>query len=324
VTTLDLQEILRDSVLEIRGDGKAGGGLILAFQSLAKLLLQRPEIQLQEWPFFSSARRGAGIRSFLRVSSKPIQAACEVTRPSMTVLMDEAAARSADFAEGVPPGGTYVLNTRHSPEECARHFKLSGRVLTVPGDDLGRQHLKAAIGNASVYVAMATAVGGFARQQIIEGFLTALKARHIPEMILERNRQALEATFEAVRIGTFEECGPDDHRVRAFQGYGNLPVGAQTPLRLSLANRTSDYAPSGLRLRFEDPGDACTGCAHCIVNCPEGVILFEKHPERGVKVTGVEVTTYCKMCRECIAICPEDLFKDLPYEEKWAEEEALR
>ena len=37
---------------------------------------------------------------------------------------------------GVPEGGTFVLNTRRSPEECAKHYRLSGRVLTIAGDDL--------------------------------------------------------------------------------------------------------------------------------------------------------------------------------------------
>ena len=37
VQVVDLQETIRASVLEVRGDGKAGGGLVLAFQSLASL-----------------------------------------------------------------------------------------------------------------------------------------------------------------------------------------------------------------------------------------------------------------------------------------------
>jgi len=103
---LDPQKLLRESVLEVRGDGKAGGGLVLAFQTLAALLLGDPDLHVQEWPFFSSARRGACIRSFLRVSRRPVTAACEVTRPAMVLLMDEGAARTVDFAEGVPRGGT--------------------------------------------------------------------------------------------------------------------------------------------------------------------------------------------------------------------------
>lgn len=318
---LNPRDILEQSVLELRGDGKAGGGLVLAFQSLAALFSANPQIHVQEWPFFSSARRGANIRSFLRVSAKPIDVACEVTRPVVTLLMDEAAARSADFADGVPHGGTFVINTRRSPEECAKHFHLSGRVLTVPGDDIGTKHLKHAIGNVSAYVAMTEAIGGLSMDDVVGQFLAQLKKRRIPELLLERNREALHATKEAIRIGEFDEARPGDHSTTRFEGYGELPIGAQTRLRLSQNNKTFTFARSGFRLLFEDPNGACTGCSHCITNCPEGIIQFHPDAERGVRVTGADVSAFCKLCGECIAVCPEELFKEGKYEEQWAESE---
>lgn len=319
VTLLDLQDILRRSVLEIRGDGKAGGGLVLAFQSLANLFLRDPGLHVQEWPFFSSARRGANIRSFLRASRRPITVACEVTQPVLSVLMNQGTGRSVDFAQGVPPGGTFVINTRHTPEECARHFRLSGRVVTVPGDDIGEKYLKHSIGNVSVYVATARAIGGFDLDTIVDSFLQTLRKRHVPDSVVERNRAALLASAEAAKEALCDERGAADHGIATWGGYGDLPVGAQTALRLSQSNRTADYAPSGLRLKFEDAARACTGCAHCITNCPEGIIRFEPDAQRGVLVTGVDVSTFCKLCGECIAVCPEHLFKDVPFEEVWEE-----
>lgn len=316
---LDPLNAIRENVLELRGDGKAGGGLVLAFQSLASLALRDPAVHVQEWPFFSSARRGANIRSFLRIGRSPIQAACEVTRPAISLLMDEGAGRTVDFAEGVPRGGIFVLNTRRTPAECARHYRLSGRIVTVPGDDIGKEHLKHTIGNVSAYVAVARAIGGFQDHEIVESFLATLKKRRIPEALLDRNRRALEASFEAVTSEVHDEASAGDHEAAGFSGFGALPVGAQTGLRLSQTNRTADYAPSGFRLRFADPKVACTGCAHCIVNCPEGIIRFVPDPERGVLVTGVDVSTFCKLCRECIAVCPEGLFLQVPFEDVWEE-----
>jgi 2-oxoacid:acceptor oxidoreductase gamma subunit (pyruvate/2-ketoisovalerate family) len=313
--------VLRTSILELRGDGKAGGGLVLAFQSLAALAADSG-LHVQEWPFFSSARRGANIRSFLRISANPISPACEVTRPAITLLMDEAAARSVDFAQGVPVGGTYVLNTRRTALECAKHFRLSGRVFTVPGDDIGTRHLKAPIGNVSAYVAMAHAIGGFAPETVTEIFLKQLKKRRIPDALIERNREALKASLDAIQTGTYDEARPGDHAVPVFEGYGELPVGAQTRLRLSQTNRTSDYAKSGFRLVFEDPDLKCTGCSHCITSCPEGIIRWQPDEERGVLVTGADVSSFCKLCGECIAVCPENLFKEGVYEERWEEVEA--
>lgn len=316
---IDLRERIRTSVLDLRGDGKAGGGLVLAFQSLANLMLRDSGLHVQEWPFFSSARRGANIRSFLRVSAQPILAACEVTRPALSVLMDEGAARSVDFTQGVPSGGTFVLNTPHSPEECAGHYGLSGRVVTVAGDAIGSEHLKHTIGNVSIYVAVAQAIGGFSKNAIVDSFLETLSKRHVPASVVERNRGALHASLDAVREGTFETETATRRPAAPWLGYGYLPVGAQTALRLSAANQTANYAPSGLRLRFEDPKTTCNGCAHCITNCPEGIIHFKPDAERGLLVTGVDVSQFCKLCGECIAVCPEHLFQEVPFEEPWIE-----
>lgn len=319
---LDPRQILKTSVLEVRGDGKAGGGLVLAFQSLAALFSSLPQLHVQEWPFFGSARRGANIRSFLRVSANPIDIGCEVTRPVVTLLMDEAAAQTVDFAEGVPHGGTFVLNTRRTPEECARHFHLSGRVMTVPGDEIGTRHLKAAIGNVSAYIAMTEAIGGVPMEDAVGTFLGQLKKRRIPDVLVERNREALYATKEAIRVGEFDLARPGDHATTKFAGYGELPLGAQTRLRLSQNNHTASYARSGFRLLFEDPEKKCTGCSHCITNCPEGIIRFEPDAERGVLVTGADVSAFCKLCGECIAVCPEHLFKEGKFEEHWADIDA--
>lgn len=314
---LEPRKILEASVLEVRGDGKAGGGLVLAFQSLAALYSSLSYLHVQEWPFFSSARRGANIRSFLRVSAKPIDIGCEVTRPMVSLLMDEAAARALDFADGVPHGGTFVLNTRRSPEDCAKHFHLSGRVMTVPGDDIGTKYLKAPIGNVSAYVTMTQAIGGVAMDEVVETFLGQLRKRRIPDVLVERNREAMMATQAAIQVGEFDMARPGDHASTRFAGYGELPIGAQTRLRLSQTNLTSSFARSGFRLVFEDPNKACTGCSHCITNCPEGIIRFEPDAERGVLVTGADVSSFCKLCGECIAVCPEHLFTEGKFEESW-------
>lgn len=315
---LDPAGLLSSSVLELRGDGKAGGGLVLAFQSLATLFLHEG-CHVQEWPFFSSARRGANIRSFLRLSRRPIDKACEVARPAVSVLMDEGAARAVDFALGVREGGTFVLNTRHSPEECARHYRLSGRVITVPGDEIGTKYLRHPIGNVSVYVACARAIGDLPDAAIAASFLAALERRHVPETVLARNRDALAATAEHVREGVFDLAAGVARSQPAATAVA-LPVGGQTPLRLSRTNRTANFAPSGFRLRFADPDDACNGCAHCITNCPEGIIRWRPDDATGVKVLGADVSTFCKLCGECVAVCPEHLFTQAAFEEHWEEE----
>lgn len=309
--------LIENSVLEIRGDGKAGGGLVLAMQSLASLLIQDKTLHVQEWPFFSSARKGAAIRSYLRVSRHPILVACEVTNPQISVLMDDGAAQFVDFAEGVPRGGTFIMNTNHTPEEVAKVYHLSGKVITIGGDDLGKKHLKVPIANISVYVALLRAIEAFSPETAKKALLHILEKRRLPESVCKANMALFDSSMEACKSGVYDYARQGDHELQRFQGYGELPKGAQTGLRISRSNKTASYARSGARVSFSDPDTKCTGCSACITNCPENIIRFEPDKKRGLLVTGADFATYCKYCRECIEVCPEELFVEKEFKDDW-------
>jgi ferredoxin len=107
------------------------------------------------------------------------------------------------------------------------------------------------------------------------------------------------------------ERPPSDHRVKPFEGYGELPVGAQAALRSARVNHTAGYGRPGLAVRFEDAGARCNGCSLCVVQCPEGIIEFTPDPAKGTIVHGAKFDDYCKVCRECVAACPLDLFHEV-------------
>ena len=238
------------SVLELRGDGKAGGGLVLAFQSLASLVLSatgppRPGVAVLQ---LGPARREHPLVP--APQPPPIDKACEVTRPAISVLMDEAAAQAVDFALGVPEGGTFVINTRHTPEECARHYRLSGRVVTVPGDDIGTKYLSHPIGNVSVYVALR------ARHRRLQGrgdrstrSSPRSKRRHVPDSVLDAQPRGAEgdAPRRSTRACSTRAAAPSARR-RAFAGYGDASRRRRRPrcdCRARTRRRTTRRAASG-------------------------------------------------------------------------------
>lgn len=318
MNTLDLNQVLHNSCLEIRGDGKAGSGLVLVVQSLAGLLMRDDKVHVQEWPFFSSARKGAAVRSFLRTSTQPIKITSEISNPHVSILMDEGASKFVDFAVGVREGGTYILNTTHSPQEAAKHYHLSGRVITVAGDALGMKYLKRPLGNISVYAVLVKAIG-LNTTDASKALKDNLTKRRLPAPVIEANIELFNQSLNQMQEGTFQEAKPSDHQIPAFKGYGDLPNGAQTGLRISRGNKTASYARAGARVSFEDPNKSCTGCTLCITACPENIIKYQPDAKKGVAVTGADFATYCKYCRECVEICPEKLFTEKPYEELWEE-----
>src|SRR6185436_7694306 len=121
-----LQERLRAGLaIDVRGHGKAGGGLVLAMQSFGAAVALNGQLDVQDWPLFSSARKGANVCAYMRIATSKVEMTCQVTEPDIALLMNEAAAEEVDFAEGTN-SALYVLNTARSPEETAERYRLGG------------------------------------------------------------------------------------------------------------------------------------------------------------------------------------------------------
>jgi 2-oxoacid:acceptor oxidoreductase gamma subunit (pyruvate/2-ketoisovalerate family) len=306
-----LRERLRSGMaIDVRGHGKAGGGLILAMQSFGAAVAMDPSIDVQDWPLFSSARKGANVCAYMRIAAGKVEMACQVTEPDIALLMNEAAAAEADFAEGTR-SGVYVVNTTASPEEIAARYRLGGTVVTVAGDALGLEYLGRPLANIAVVAALAKATElvdiGIARESIVK----SLTKRRIPERLITANLAIFDAALQKVHMAEISGGPTTFHPKPPFKGYGALPVAAQSQLRTSRHNHTAGYGRPGVRIEFADPTSRCNGCTLCVVQCPEGIIDFTADPSRGAIVHGARFADFCKVCRECIAACPLDLFSEV-------------
>lgn len=306
-----LEEILNEGSLEIRGDGRAGSGLVMALQSLAAVAVQDSSFHVQEWPFFSPARKGAPTRGFIRLSKKPIETVSEIRHPHISLLMDEGVSKQIDFAEGVPAGGIFLLNTPHSPINAAKKLRLSGSVYTIDGDSLAQKFIKKPLGNVPIFALLIQIIPGFDLSGARKNLEEILMKRRLPAELIQANLDLFDASRDLARWQNCDFASQDEHRLKLFEGYGALNPGGQTPLRLSTTNKTSFFAAGGFLLEFSDPQNLCNGCGYCIINCPENIIQFQPDPETGVRVTGADVENYCKLCRECVAICPKQLFREV-------------
>jgi pyruvate ferredoxin oxidoreductase gamma subunit len=297
-------------VIDVRGDGKAGGGLVLVMQALGAALARDPLLAVHEWPLFSSARRGANVRAFLRVARGSVEAACQVVEPDVVLLMNEAAAEEIDFAEGTAVA-IYVVNTRAAPLEVAARYRLGGRVATIAGDDLGREHLGRPLGNVPVVAALVRATGLVAPSLARAALEAGLTKRRIPAALVAANLRLFDAALDRVLLLEVAGSPATAHPRARFTRLGPLPVGAQFALRTSHERQTAGYGRPGVKIEFADPLARCNGCTLCVVQCPDGIIDFTADPARGAIVHGARFATHCKVCRECVTACPLDLFSEV-------------
>jgi pyruvate ferredoxin oxidoreductase gamma subunit len=294
--------------IDLRGDGKAGGGLVLAVQAFAAALAQAGW-DVQEWPLFSSARKGANVRAFLRLARQRIEATCQVSEPDIVVLMNQAAAAEVDFASGTR-GALYIINGSETPAALAARHRLGGVVAVVDGDALGVQHLGRPLGNVAVFAALVRATQLVPREIARASLEAAMRKRRLPERLVAANLALYDDAEDRVQIAEPPSSDVTDHRTRPFSGYGRLPVAAQSALRTARANHTAGYGRPGVAIRFADESARCNGCSLCVVQCPEGIIDFTADPARGAIVHGARFADYCKVCRECVTACPLDLFHE--------------
>jgi 2-oxoacid:acceptor oxidoreductase gamma subunit (pyruvate/2-ketoisovalerate family) len=306
-----LQDRLRAGLaIDVRGHGKAGGGLLLALQSFGAAIAMEPRMDVQDWPLFSSARKGANICAYMRIAVGAVEMTCQVTEPDIALLMNEAAAKEVDFAQGTT-SAIYVVNTPDSPEATAERYRLGGTVVTIAGDALGLEHLGRPLANVAVVAALAQTTGLVDCNVARESIEKSLTKRRIPERLVLANLGLYDAALERVRTAEIPSGPSTVHSSPRFQGYGQLPAGAQSQLRTSRRNHTAGYGRPGVRIEFADPTARCNGCSLCVVQCPEGIIEFTADPSRGAIVHGAKFADYCKACRECVAACPLDLFSEV-------------
>jgi 2-oxoacid:acceptor oxidoreductase gamma subunit (pyruvate/2-ketoisovalerate family) len=267
-------------------------------------------MDVQDWPLFSSARKGANVCAYMRIALGTVQMTCQVTEPDIALLMNEVTGREVDFAEGTS-SGIYVVNTPDSPERAAKRYRLGGTVTTIAGDDLGREFLGRPLANVAVVAALAKTTGLVDCNLARESIRKSLAKRRIPERLVVANMSLYDAALEKVRTAQIA-IAPDASHVRPrFAGYGRLPIAAQSQLRTSRHNYTAGYGRPGVRIEFSDPTSRCNGCSLCVGQCPEGIIEFTADPSRGAIVHGARFDDFCKACRECIAACPLDLFSEV-------------
>jgi 2-oxoacid:acceptor oxidoreductase gamma subunit (pyruvate/2-ketoisovalerate family) len=306
-----LRERLRAGLaIDVRGHGKAGGGLILAMQSFGAAIAMNPQMDVQDWPLFSSARKGANVCAYMRIAVGRVEMTCQVTEPDIALLMNEAAAKEVDFAEGTS-SGIYVINTPDSPQQAAERYRLAGTIVTIAGDALGLQHLGRPLANVAVLAALAETTGLVEHSVARESLRKSLTKRRIPERIVLANLELYDAALKEVHVAEVPLTTTSLHTRPRFKGYGPLPVAAQSALRTSRHNHTAGYGRPGVRIEFSDPTSRCNGCTLCVVQCPEGIIEFAADPMRGAIVHGARFADFCKVCRECVTACPLDLFSEV-------------
>jgi pyruvate ferredoxin oxidoreductase gamma subunit len=107
---------MSDKIKEIRWHGRGGQGAKTAAQILAESAADGGKY-IQAFPEYGPERAGAPIKSFTRISDRPINLHCGVANPGIVVVLDDSLLDSVDVTQGLPDDGILLINTDNSSQE---------------------------------------------------------------------------------------------------------------------------------------------------------------------------------------------------------------
>jgi pyruvate ferredoxin oxidoreductase gamma subunit len=186
------------SLTEVVWHGRGGQGAKTAGYILAEAAMDEGKT-IQAFPEYGAERRGAPMKSYVRISDAPIRLRCAVTNPEVVVVLDSSLMRAIDVSEGMPEGGTLVVNSSEAPDDLRKYVSTkSVTIYTVNATQIALDSFGRPIPNTPMLGALAKVTDLIS----LEGAKTSVHnklAGKLAPPVLEGNMKAIERAYEEVQ-----------------------------------------------------------------------------------------------------------------------------
>lgn len=175
-------------MVEILWHGRGGQGAFTAARLLgAAYTLEKDNNYALAFPSFGPERRGAPIRAFTKLDSKPIGNRSEIDKADYSIFLDDTLFNETAFSE-LKDGGKILLNTKQKYSD--------DRIITVDASELAMEILKLPITNTAMLGAFAALYEGID----LDAIEKAVK-QGMPEKLHAKNVSIIRSAFDAVLKG---------------------------------------------------------------------------------------------------------------------------
>lgn len=258
-------------------------------------------------PKFGAERMGSPTEAYAAMSKNPalVQAQTEIYTPEIVGVLDQTLLKEIDVTEGMPPGGTLIINTDMSFDGIREFIKRNDiNIGKVDATGLSIKILGRDITNTAILGAIARCSDAFTLEDVKNALF-----RIFSKSIAEKNVKLIEEAYATVEFLTVNiELNPDQavkkewsHIKPELLGYKDLETGAIWYIPGGSEKvRTGDWGP----YEIEHDIDKCINCQRCFLTCPDLSIIREQQPDGTWKVVGVD-KEHCKSCRNCVEVCPK-------------------
>ncbi|MEM3736518.1 MAG: 2-oxoacid:acceptor oxidoreductase family protein [Candidatus Bathyarchaeia archaeon] len=180
-------------LVEIRWHGRGGQGVVTAGRILAEAALLDGKY-IQAFPEFGPERTGAPVRSFTRISDKPINLHSQIYNPDVVAVIDPTVL-SPEVYRDIKMSGKLIVNSNRAPEELAGDIGCGSlKLYTVNAIRIALDILGRPIYNTPIIGALIKATGVASLDSVIK----AVSQRFL-STLAERNIKAIVRAYDEVK-----------------------------------------------------------------------------------------------------------------------------
>lgn len=185
-------------MFEIRWHSRAGQGAVTGAKGLAEVVSTTGKY-VQAFAFYGSAKRGAAMTAYNRVSDERIINHEKFMSPEYVLIIDPALIHTADFTAHAKENTKYIVTSHLNKEDLIKSQpKLEGKevyvvdCMSIAMDTIGR-----AIPNTPMLGALMKVSGMYKIDFFKESMLNVL--RKFPQKIIDANMAAIQRAYDEVK-----------------------------------------------------------------------------------------------------------------------------
>jgi pyruvate ferredoxin oxidoreductase gamma subunit len=185
---------------EVRWHGRGGQGAKTASYILAVAAAEQGW-NVQAFPEYGAERRGAPMKSYVRISDKPIRLRSGVREPDIVLVLDSTLLSGENVAAGVPNGGIILINGTQDPAAVKRQLGLADEVTVgvVDASTIAMETVGRPIPNTPMLGALAK-VSDIVSLQAAKAAVQKTLGKKLAQSVVEGNNAALQRAYEEVKV----------------------------------------------------------------------------------------------------------------------------
>ncbi len=184
-------------MLEIRWHGRGGQGAKTAADIVAQAAINFGK-HAQGFPEYGPERMGAPMRSYDRISDKPIIVHSAVEFPDIVVVLDQTLLEMTNVTEGLADDGIIIINTHRSKEEIRRLLGSNkGKLFLIDANKISRETIGKEIPNTPMIGALLKVTNIMPIEPFLEDLKSKFKKK-FSDKTIKGNIEAVRRAFKEV------------------------------------------------------------------------------------------------------------------------------